>query len=111
MKKSHPVAPTLTTYAALAARRDSVSSPPPCVSVITVVRNGAATVERTIASVQAQQGPVIEQVVVDGGSTDGTQALLEHHLRAQDFWISEPDRGIADAVSYTHLTLPTNREV
>jgi glycosyltransferase involved in cell wall biosynthesis len=97
MKKPHPVAPTLNTYAALAARRGSVSAPPPCVSIITVVRNGAATLERTIASVQAQQGPSIEHVVVDGGSTDGTQRLLGRHLRAQDFWISEPDRGIADA--------------
>lgn len=97
MKKLHPVAPTLMSYAALAARREAVSAPPPCVSIITVVRNGAATLARTIASVQAQQGPAIEHVVVDGGSTDGTQALLERHLRAQDFWISEPDRGIADA--------------
>lgn len=97
MKKSHPDAPTLLSYAAVAARRESVSAPPPRVSIITVVRNGAATVSRTTASVQAQQGPTIEHVVVDGGSTDGTQAFLERHLRAQDFWISEPDRGIADA--------------
>ena len=97
MKKSHPDAPTLMSYAAVAARRETVSAPPPCVSIITVVRNGAATLARTIASVQAQQGPGIEHVVVDGGSTDGTQALLERHLRPQDFWISEPDRGIADA--------------
>lgn len=97
MKKSHPDAPTLMSYATVAARREAVSAPSPCVSIITVVRNGVATLERTIASVQAQQGPVIEHIIVDGGSTDGTQALLERHLRAQDFWISEPDRGIADA--------------
>ncbi|MFZ5490993.1 MAG: glycosyltransferase family 2 protein [Pseudomonadota bacterium] len=97
MKKNHPVAPTLASYAAVAAHRPVSSAPAPCVSIVTVVRNGAATVGRTIESVQAQGGPTIEHVVVDGGSTDGTLALIERRLRAQDFWLSEADRGIADA--------------
>lgn len=97
MKKNHPVAPTLASYAAVAARRPASSAPAPCVSIVTVVRNGAATVGRTIESVQAQSGATIEHVVVDGGSTDGTLALIERRLRAQDFWLSEADRGIADA--------------
>lgn len=97
MKKNHPVAPTLASYAAVAARRPVSSAPAPCVSIVTVVRNGAATVGRTIESVQAQGGPTIEHVVVDGGSTDGTLALIERRLRGQDFWLSEADRGIADA--------------
>lgn len=97
MKKPHPVAPTLAAYAATSARRPASTLPPPDVSVVTVARNAAATLPRTVASVQAQRGPRIEHVVVDGASTDDTADLLASRLRAQDFWLSEPDRGIADA--------------
>lgn len=69
----------------------------PSVSVITVVRNGAATIDRTIDSVQRQSLEPVEHVVVDGGSTDGTRERVAARLRPQDFWISEPDRGISDA--------------
>jgi len=97
MTKTHPVAPTLSSYAAVTAKRPAASLPPPCVSIVTVARNAVATLERTIQAVQDQRTPSIEHVVVDGASTDGTQDLLRRRLRAQDFWLSEPDRGIADA--------------
>ena len=97
MKKAHPIAPTMQFYAAVAMQRGPASAPPPCVSIVTVARNAVATLERTIQAVQDQRMPTIEHVVVDGASTDGTQDLLRRRLRAQDFWLSEPDRGIADA--------------
>jgi hypothetical protein len=97
MKKTHPVAPTVLSYAAVTAKRPAASLPPPCVSIVTVARNAAATLGRTIQAVQDQRTPSIEHVVVDGASTDGTQDLLRQRLRPQDFWLSEPDRGIADA--------------
>ncbi len=99
MKKPHPVAPTVLSYAAVTAKRPAASLPPPCVSIVTVARNAATTLERTIQAVQdhPQRTPSIEHVVVDGASTDGTQDLLRQRLRPQDFWLSEPDRGIADA--------------
>lgn len=97
MKKTHPVAPTVLSYAAVTAKRPAASLPPPCVSIVTVARNAAATLGRTIQAVQDQRTPNIEHVVVDGASTDGTQDLLRQRLRPQDFWLSEPDRGIADA--------------
>lgn len=97
MKKTHPVAPTVLSYAAVTAKRPAASLPPPCVSIVTVARNAATTLERTIQAVQDQRSPSIEHVVVDGASTDGTQDLLRQRLRDQDFWLSEPDRGIADA--------------
>lgn len=97
MSRRAPVPPTLSSYAALAARRSPVGASAPCVSIVTVARNAAATLERTIASVQRQPAPAIEHIVVDGASTDGTVELLRRRLRAQDFWLSEPDRGIADA--------------
>ena len=73
-------------------------SPAPAVTVITVVRNGAATIEASIESVLAQSHRPLEHVLVDGGSTDGTLEILRRYgdrLR----WISEPDRGLYDAMN------------
>lgn len=71
----------------------------PLISIVTVVFNGAATLERTVKSVAEQDYPNIEYVVVDGGSTDGTVALLERLDARIDIWISEPDKGIYDAMN------------
>lgn len=94
-------APSLIGYAGHTERRareqPASSWPVPEVSIVTVVLNAAATIERTISSVQAQQLPGIEHVFVDGGSTDGTLAVIRRLARPQDYWISEPDRGISDA--------------
>ena len=68
----------------------------PAISVITPVFNAAATVEETLASVAQQDYPRVEHVVVDGGSTDGTVAILEG---AGVRFVSEPDRGRADAAN------------
>jgi glycosyltransferase len=71
----------------------------PRVSIITVVRNAASTIERTIQSVLSQKAGDVEYVVVDGGSTDGTLDLLRAYDDRLSAWISEPDRGIADALN------------
>lgn len=76
-----------------AAGQDTES---PSLSVVTVVRNGAATVERTIASVLGQMSGQ-EYLVIDGGSTDGTVEILERYSKQIDYWLSAPDGGIADA--------------
>jgi glycosyltransferase involved in cell wall biosynthesis len=65
--------------------------------VITVCLNSARTIERTIGSVRNQDHPAVEYVVVDGGSTDGTLEILEHHRDRVDRLVSEKDRGISDA--------------
>ncbi len=69
---------------------------PPLVTIITVCRNAAATLGRTLASVAAQTYPHIEYIVIDGASTDGTTDIIRA-CPAVSFWTSEPDRGIADA--------------
>jgi glycosyltransferase involved in cell wall biosynthesis len=69
----------------------------PKVTVITVVRNGAHLIEKTIESVLAQTYANIEYLVVDGASTDGTIDVIMRHESEIDRWISEPDRGISDA--------------
>jgi glycosyltransferase len=68
------------------------------VSVVTVVRNGVATLERTIRSVLAQSHPDLEYVVVDGDSSDGTQELIRRY-EGRLHWVSEPDQGLYDAMN------------
>ena len=72
---------------------------PPLVSVITVVRNGKATIQRCIESVLAQTYRAVEHIIVDGNSTDGTVELLRSHGARIGPWISEPDSGIYDALN------------
>lgn len=70
---------------------------PPLVSIVTVCRNAAPTLERTILSVLAQDYPAIEYIVVDGGSTDNTAEILLRYRSRIDRSVSEKDDGIADA--------------
>lgn len=69
------------------------------VSVITVVFNGAPTIGETLASVDVQTHPDIEHIVVDGASTDGTLNVIKQHGHHVARLISEPDRGIYDAMN------------
>lgn len=69
----------------------------PQISVITVVLDGRRHVAETMASVLAQTGVDFEYWVIDGGSTDGTMEIVRQHASRLAGWISEPDRGIADA--------------
>ncbi len=71
----------------------------PIVTVITVVYNGVANVEETIKSVLNQSYPNVEYIIVDGGSTDGTLEVIKKFDHAVDYWISEPDGGIYDAMN------------
>lgn len=67
------------------------------ITVITAVFNGAETIEKSILSVIGQTYDNVEYIVIDGGSTDGTQEIIKRHEHAIDYWISEPDTGIYDA--------------
>lgn len=71
----------------------------PLVSVITVCRNAAATLEACLDSVAAQSWPRIEHIIIDGASTDGTAAILERHRGHLAQVVSEPDRGLYDAMN------------
>jgi len=68
------------------------------ISVITVVRNGARTLEHAILSVLTQKYENVEYIIVDGVSTDGTLDILKAY-NARIRWISEPDNGIYDAMN------------
>jgi glycosyltransferase involved in cell wall biosynthesis len=67
------------------------------ITVVTVVRNAADLIEQTIQSVSSQTYPNVEYLVVDGASTDGTVEVIRRHEREIGGWVSEPDKGIADA--------------
>lgn len=69
------------------------------VSVVTVCLNAATTLERTLLSVQAQTGVTVEHIVIDGGSTDATREILARHRGALAHVVSEPDRGLYDAMN------------
>lgn len=71
----------------------------PLLSLVTVCRNAARTIGDTFASVRAQRGPEVEYVVIDGGSDDGTVELIRRDAGTIDAWVSEPDRGIFDAMN------------
>lgn len=61
--------------------------------------NSAATIETTLDSVQAQGYPDLEYIVVDGGSTDTTLDVVHKYPELVTQLISEPDRGIYDAMN------------
>lgn len=71
----------------------------PKISVITVCYNAKAMIELTIQSVLAQTYLNIEYIVIDGGSTDGTIDIIKKYKHRIARWISEPDRGIYDAMN------------
>jgi len=69
----------------------------PTISVVTITRNNLPGLQKTVASVLAQDYPPVELVIVDGASTDGTPEFLASLNLKNGRWISEPDEGIADA--------------
>src|SRR5690606_40848321 len=71
----------------------------PVLSVITVVYNNVRDIERTLLSVLNQVYPHIEYIVIDGGSNDGTKEVIQKYQERIAHFVSEPDRGIYDAMN------------
>lgn len=69
------------------------------ISVITGVYNNCETIRQTLDSVLSQSHPMVEYIVIDGGSTDGTLEILNLYKSKLDVFISEPDSGIYDALN------------
>jgi len=69
------------------------------VSIITVVYNGATTIRHCIDSVLSQAYHSIEYIIVDGNSTDGTQDIIKSYGSKIQIFLSEPDKGIYDAMN------------
>ncbi len=69
------------------------------ISLVTAVKNRVATLGGCLRSIHAQSWPNIEHIVVDGGSTDGSQAILKQYRSHIAKLISEPDQGVYDALN------------
>lgn len=69
------------------------------ISIITVVFNDKDGLERTINSVLTQSYSSLEYIIIDGGSTDGTLNVIKEKQDKISKWISEPDKGIYDAMN------------
>lgn len=69
------------------------------ISVVTITYNSALTLRDTIESVLTQRYKNIEYLIVDGGSTDETLDIIKSFSDDRIKWISEPDKGIYDAMS------------
>lgn len=71
----------------------------PLITVVTVVLNGRSSIESTIQSVLSQSYKYLEYIVIDGGSTDGTHDIIRKYQDRIDYWLSEKDNGIYDAMN------------
>ena len=70
-------------------------------SIITINRNNAVGLEKTIKSVASQTYKEFEYIVIDGASTDGSVEVIKSHESefAHLKWVSEPDKGIYNAMN------------
>ena len=71
----------------------------PHISIITISYNAVKDIENTILSVLNQTYPNIEYIIIDGGSTDGTLDIIKKYQDKITYWVSEPDKGIYDAMN------------
>jgi glycosyltransferase involved in cell wall biosynthesis len=68
-------------------------------TIVTVCRNAAGTLPRTIMSVAQNKPDTVEYIIVDGASTDGTIDEVSKNMATVDMFVSEPDTGIYDAMN------------
>jgi len=80
-------------------RSDTDLRKDPLISIISPVRNGEDFLENHIQMVSSQTYPEIEHIIIDGGSSDNTVDILKSKSHIIDYWLSDPDRGIYDAMN------------
>lgn len=71
----------------------------PSLSIITVVYNARLDFEKTLASVSDQKQRCVEYIVIDGASSDGTLESAQRGAAVIDLLLTEPDKGIYDAMN------------
>lgn len=68
-------------------------------SIITINYNNKVGLQKTIDSVTSQTFKTFEWIIIDGGSTDGSKELIEKYTQHITYWVSEPDKGIYNAMN------------
>ena len=68
-------------------------------SIITINRNNAAGLRKTIESVVSQTFTDFEYIIIDGASTDGSVEIIKEFAEKITYWVSEPDKGIYNAMN------------
>lgn len=71
----------------------------PKLTIVTINLNNKEGLHRTIESVVAQTAREFEYIVIDGGSTDGSVEVIKEYTEYIDYWVSEPDKGIYNAMN------------
>ena len=71
----------------------------PLITIITVVFNDDSKIEKTIKSIKKQSYRNLEYIIIDGGSTDKTLDIIKKYDNFIDYWVSEKDNGIYDAMN------------
>ena len=71
----------------------------PKITIVTIALNACSSIEETILSVINAKNRFIQYIVVDGGSKDGTMEVINRYKDKIDIIVSEPDRGIYDAMN------------
>ena len=79
--------------------KSNLSDISPLITIVTVVFNNVATMEKTIQSILNQSYKNIEYIIIDGGSSDGTLDIIKKYNDRISCWISEKDIGIYDAMN------------
>ncbi len=69
------------------------------ISIITINYNNLEGLKRTYESVVSQTCQDFEWIIIDGGSTDGSKEFIEEHQDKFDYWCSEPDKGVYNAMN------------
>lgn len=77
----------------------------PFLSIVTINRNNASGLKKTLDSIIKQTSNNFEHIIIDGASTDNSTVLIKQYLKTPNyssnvtFWSSEPDKGIYDAMN------------
>jgi glycosyltransferase involved in cell wall biosynthesis len=78
---------------------EGILGAPPLISIITVIFRARDELSELLESICRFKNQRIELIVVDGGSNDGTLDILREYDSKIDYWVSETDRGIYDAMN------------
>jgi glycosyltransferase involved in cell wall biosynthesis len=93
------LAPSDQGVAPLKSMTSEVLSDPPLLSIITINRDNAAGLERTLTCLAQQSYKGYQQIVVDGGSVDNSAEVIANPQYKVDRWVSELDSGIYNAMN------------